>query len=951
MKKIKHFILATGLLALSCFANAQTPRAIEWQKSFGGDGPDIAYGAQQTSDGGYIIGGFSGNNNGDITGSLANTNYWVVKTNSAGAIQWQKTLGSSGGDQGLSIVQTNDGGYIIVGETTQSGSSGNVVGGHGGLDVLVVKLNSSGATEWNKTFGGSGDERATSVIQTADGGYAFTGLASSNNGDVTNSHNSVDYWVVKLTSNGTMSWQKTYGGSGDDRAYCIKQTTDGGYVVTGESNTNNDGDVTGNHGNIDMWVIKINSTGTLQWQQSFGGSNQERGRSIVQTADGGYIVAGCTNSSNSGDVTGNRSETITQCYGDPSDPWYFCDTYTQDFNDYWVVKISSTGTMQWQKYYGGTSDDEAYSIIQTSDGGYAISGYAGSSNGVVNGFHGDYDAWVIKTDNAGDIQWQKAYGGTRVEYGNSISETSDGGYIVAGATAYGVDGDVTLNHGDWDWWVFKLKGIAKSTTNLSICSSALPFTWNGLTLNASGTQTKYFGTDSVAILNLTVLSTPITPSVSISNTNSPICDNATTTFIASTSTGGTSPVFQWKRNGGDVGSGSSIQFLTGSLTSGDVITCVMTANNACQTTATANSNTITVSVKQSVSVTPIYNATSGILSSTGLICAYGDTLKLVDYTPNGAWSSNNSSVASVVTAPNTYGRVGNVIANADGVSTVNYNIISTDGCVTSATSVVTVAAIAAPTAITGSSAVCVGSSVTLSSTTTGGVWSSVAGRATVNASGLVTGTSAGTASIKYTVGNAASCSTFVSKTVAVNALPAIPSIAYGVATVNPQAGAGGGNNFCTNRTFTVVGSPTGGVWSKTGVLSVTTPGGAVNTGAVAGAGSLTYTVTTNGCSSSRSIVGAVVTCAARGAVSNEQLASSSYFTMYPNPAKTFISLNVETLIGSGKLLIIDYLGKVVKEQTLSMGTNTVDIAYLSKGMYFVSTITSEGKTTKKLVVE
>ncbi|MFY7963984.1 MAG: T9SS type A sorting domain-containing protein [Chitinophagaceae bacterium] len=758
MKKIKHFLLSTSFLALSYIAIAQTPRAIEWQKSFGGDGPDIAYGGQQTSDGGYIFGGFSGNNNGDITGTLANTNYWVVKTNSAGTIQWQKTLGSNGGDQGLSIVQTTDGGYIVVGETNQSGSSGNVVGGHGGLDVLVVKLSSTGATQWSKTLGGTGDERATSVIQTADGGYAFTGLASSNNGDVTNIHNSVDYWVVKLNSTGDLTWQKTYGGSGDDRAYSIKQTTDGGYIVTGESNTNNDGDVTGNHGNIDMWVIKINSTGTLQWQKSFGGSNQERGRSIIQTTDGGYIVAGSTNSSNSGDITGNRSETITQCYGDPGDPWYFCDTYDQDFNDYWVVKLTSAGSIDWQKYYGGNLNDEAYCIIQTKDRGYAISGYAESNDGSVNGIHGSYDAWIIKTDNSGNVQWQKAYGGSRVEYGNSISETSDEGYIVTGTTAYGVDGDVTFNHGDWDWWVFKLKGTAKSTTNFSICAGALPYSWNGLTFNTAGTQTKYFGTDSIATLNLTI-------------------------------------------------------------------------------------------------------GQPAIIGANG-VCA-GDSVTLTNPQSGGVWYTQQTSQANI--DPST----GVLTAKSAGNVIVQY---STPGC------------------------------------------------------GIAT------------------------KTITVNPIPAVPTVAYAPGTNIGSVRSG--NDFCNNKTFTIVGNPSGGVWSKTGVVSVTSPAGVVTTGNVLGAGTLTYTYTNiNGCSNSRTFVSNVVSCAARMSNITDQLATSNDFTIYPNPARSQLTIYQSQLTSTGNIVITDLYGKRIKTLPLSMGTNIINVSNLSKGMYFVSTITNEGKTTKKLVVE
>jgi hypothetical protein len=255
--------------------------------------------------------------------------------------------------------------------------------------------------------------------------------------------------------------------------------------------------------------------------------------------------------------------------------------------------------------------------------------------------------------------------------------------------------------------------------------------------------------------------------------------------------------------------------------------------------------------------------------------------------------------------------------------------------------------------ISGPANLCVGSSAQLGAPVAGGSWSA-GGPTTVTSGGVVTPVYASTtAQVTYNVQIAHGCiaqSLYTFKSIA---LPAVPSIAYGAAAVNPQAGAGGGNNFCTNRTFTVVGSPAGGVWSKTGVLSVTNPGGFVSTGSVAGNGSITYTYTSAaGCSSSRSIVGAVVTCAARGVVDNSQWSmDNSQWTMYPNPAKSVININVETLIGKGNIVVTDLYGKTVKIQPLSMGTNTVDIANLSKGMYFVSTITSEGKTTKKLVVE
>jgi hypothetical protein len=242
----------------------------------------------------------------------------------------------------------------------------------------------------------------------------------------------------------------------------------------------------------------------------------------------------------------------------------------------------------------------------------------------------------------------------------------------------------------------------------------------------------------------------------------------------------------------------------------------------------------------------------------------------------------------------------------------------------------------------------------LSTTTTGGVWSTVTtSYATVNSTGLVTSTNSGNAIIKYTVTNASGCSASATYTVTVNAFPLIPTIGYQIGAINPQLGAGG-SNFCTNRSFTVVGSPSGGVWSKTGVISVTSPAGLVTTGSLAGVGTLTYTFTNiNGCSSSRTIAGNVVVCAARGVngIENGKLKMENEFTMYPNPAKTVIRLNVKTLIGAGNIVVSDLYGKQVKTQSLSMGINTMDVSTFAKGIYLVSMITSEGKTTKKLIVD
>jgi Secretion system C-terminal sorting domain len=308
-------------------------------------------------------------------------------------------------------------------------------------------------------------------------------------------------------------------------------------------------------------------------------------------------------------------------------------------------------------------------------------------------------------------------------------------------------------------------------------------------------------------------------------------------------------------------------------------------------------------------------------------------------------STTNASICS----GSSYSFNGNSY-NATGTYTATLR--NAGGCDSVATLNLTVT----PLNVTGASSICIGSSITLTPNFLGGVWSSRQGRAIVNSSGVVTGTSAGTAIIFYTVVNA-TCAGTVSKTITVNSLPNVPSIGYAPASfaLNPQRGPGGA--FCNNRTFTLVGNPTGGIWSRTGVITVDATKGILNTGSSAGAATLTYTYTNaNGCSNSRTINGTVAVCLFRGVngIENGKLsaaANENDFTIFPNPAKSFISLNVKTLMGAGTIVVNDLYGKQVKAQSLSMGTNTIDIANLAKGIYFVSTITSEGKTTKKLVVE
>ena len=270
-------------------------------------------------------------------------------------ITWQKSLGGSDQEDISRIIPCNDKGFLILGSTISN--DGQVSGNHGNYDYWVVKIDSAGSLVWQKCYGGSANEWLSDGLKTSDGGYILAGSSFSVDGQVSGNHGGFDYWIVKIDSSGNIQWQKCFGGSMDEWAYSIKQTPDSGFVVAGNSQSN-DSLVSGNHGGKDFWVIKLDLSGNLQWQQSLGGSGDETAYDISLTNDNGFIVAGVT-ASNDGQVSGNHGG-----------------------KDFWVVKLTD-GTLSGQKCFGRSLDEEARSIVQTFDYGYTVAGKCSSSDGQV----------------------------------------------------------------------------------------------------------------------------------------------------------------------------------------------------------------------------------------------------------------------------------------------------------------------------------------------------------------------------------------------------------------------------------------------------------------------------------------------------------------------------------------------------------------------------------------
>ncbi len=389
MKTNKSIILIiSGILS---FTSVQGD---DW--TFGGSEGDGSYSVQLTTDGGYIITGFtrsSGNGLNDV---------WLIKTDSKGNEEWNRTFGGVGSEKGYSVQQTTDGGYIVTGDMVEVNM---------GTNISLLKTDSKGVEEWNKTFDLGNNQRGRSVQQTSDGGYIITGIFEPVSGMTS------DFFLIKTDSNGDSLWTQTFGGSEDDfGGYSVQQTVDGGYVITGS---------TGSFGNglHDVWLIKTDSNGDSLWTQTFGGSGDDIGNSVQQTVDGGYVITG------------------------------FTDSFGNGGRDIWLIKTDSNGDSLWTQTFGGyIGDEDGRSVQHTTDGGYIITGYSGSFG------NGGRDVWLIKTDFQGDEEWTQTYGGDYNDEGYSVQQTIDGGYIITGHTW-------SFGNGSTDIWLIKTnsKGINLGT--------------------------------------------------------------------------------------------------------------------------------------------------------------------------------------------------------------------------------------------------------------------------------------------------------------------------------------------------------------------------------------------------------------------------------------------------------------------------------------------------------
>jgi hypothetical protein len=424
------------------YTNASAQIAITSQKTMGGSGSDFFISLAATSDGGVISGGtsYSDSSFEKSENGRGNGDYWVVKTDKDGKIQWDKTIGGSETDNLKSVIQTSDGGYALIGESFSNISFEKTESCRGQSDFWLVKLDATGKIQWDKTIGGSGTEYIDYIKQTDDGGFVLAGSTDSNiSGEKSeNSRGFVDYWVVRLDANGRKVWDRTIGGNNYDWCSPFGLTRDGGIIVGGFSLSNISGEKTENsRGGSDYWIVKLDNRGNIQWDKTIGGSADEWCHGLYQSLDGGYVIGGSSASGISGEKTESNRGGV----------------------DYWVVKLDRQRNIQWDKTIGGSSDDWCNSMIPTRIGGTAIFGGSQSpaSGDKTEYSRGGADYWLVNLNNKGQLLWEKTIGGYYDDWGDAVAEPEANTFLIGGLSYSPIGGDKQDFARDFgDYWIVTL---------------------------------------------------------------------------------------------------------------------------------------------------------------------------------------------------------------------------------------------------------------------------------------------------------------------------------------------------------------------------------------------------------------------------------------------------------------------------------------------------------------
>ncbi len=420
----------------------------QWSRTYGGSDVDIPFAMKFTTDGGTIVAGYTDSRDGDVS-AQPNREYWdlwVVKLDRCGVIEWERSFGGTNYESARDVVQTSDGGYIVAGETNST--DGGVIAGFGGTkDIWILKLTPAGNLAWQKRFGGNGLDIPNRIHLLADGSFLLAASSSSNDGNISGNHGTGGYTdgvLMKIDANGGLQWSKCYGGSKNEELLDI-EIINGRTYLAGYANST-DGDIPPQQKNYDVWVLALDANGNKIFSKVYGGSQNDVAYAMTAGNDGTLTLAGYT-TSNDGDVTGARGS-----------------------QDYWVLNISLTGKLNWQKVLGGSDADYANDIITDLDGGYIAAGISYSTDADITNPLGEGDYWVVKLNAGGNLVWKQNIGGSGNDHLRSILfQSSVKEYFLCGDTDSG-DGDFNSNQGETDFGIIKLKQLDTLQLDSTVCS-------------------------------------------------------------------------------------------------------------------------------------------------------------------------------------------------------------------------------------------------------------------------------------------------------------------------------------------------------------------------------------------------------------------------------------------------------------------------------------------------
>ena len=328
-----------------------------------------------------------------------------------GALESVLVFGGSLNESAETVIKTSDGGYAVLG-FTQSTDGDITDKTDSSYDVWLLRFDQDNNLLWNKTYGGTNDEKGHDLIQTEDGGFAVIGYTFSNDGDVDNNAGQQDFWLFKTDAQGNLQWEKTYGYSGLDYGLSIKPANDNGFILSGVLDVTSSGGE-GNtrqqqtlHAGGDYWVLKVDQTGNLIWSKYFGGLFTDTAYDVIPTNDNGFIIIGSSDSEDT-DISNNIGS-----------------------YDFWAVKVDNQGVLQWEQNYGGTQIDEAYKIIKTNNNNYLIVGDTRSEDEDISNTFGAADVWAITISEDGNLINQNSYGGENFDVSRSVISDSENGFLI-----------------------------------------------------------------------------------------------------------------------------------------------------------------------------------------------------------------------------------------------------------------------------------------------------------------------------------------------------------------------------------------------------------------------------------------------------------------------------------------------------------------------------------------